>query len=107
VVRVILARTQGEPDHLMVNGHADAGPYGADLVCAAVSALVETWRLGIEQGHAGTARCRVEVGRAEFWWDAVGPSSADAVAKTMTAGFRDLAKSHRQFLRFEERPAKE
>lgn len=106
MVRVVLTSDRGE-GHVMVAGHADAGPYGADLVCAAVSALVETWRLGIEQGHAGTARCRVEAGRAEFWWDAANPSRADAVARTMTAGLRDLAHSHPRFLRFEERAAKE
>ena len=91
----------------MVNGHADAGPYGADLVCAAVSALVETWRLGINAGYAGTTRCRVGVGRAEFWWGAGSQPGADEVAKTMIAGFRDLARSHRRFLQFEERAAKE
>ncbi|MDA8198968.1 MAG: ribosomal-processing cysteine protease Prp [Thermaerobacter sp.] len=106
MVRVILTRAQGE-NHLMVSGHADAGPYGADLVCAAVSALVETWRLGIEQGHAGTTQCRVETGRAEFWWNAASQPRAEAVAQTMTAGFRDLATSHRRFLQFEERAAKE
>ena len=107
MVRVILTQTRGKPEHLTVAGHADAGPYGADLVCAAVSALVEAWRLGIEQGHAGAARCQVKAGRAEFWWDAGSRSRAEAVANTMAAGFRDLATSHPRFVQFEERAAKE
>ena len=100
MVRVTLEDRAGAA-HVLVSGHADAGPYGADIVCAAVSALVETWRLGFDQVLAGAARCRVRAGAAEFWWDAAADPQAEAVAATMVAGLRDLAESHPRFVRFE------
>ncbi len=102
MVQVTLAEHPGQLSHLRVGGHADAGPYGADLVCAAVSALVETWRLGFDEVVCGAARCRVQAGAAEFWWDAAAEPQAGAVAATMVAGLRDLAESHPRFVRFVE-----
>ena len=31
-----------------ITGHAEAGPYGQDIVCAGVSAIMQTTLLGLE-----------------------------------------------------------
>jgi uncharacterized protein YsxB (DUF464 family) len=85
----------------VVSGHAGSAPHGEDLVCAAVSALVETWRLGFERVVAGHGGAAVDEGRAEFWWDA-GSREASAVADTMMAGLADLAESFPRFVQVDD-----
>ena len=50
---------------VFAQGHALAGEYGEDVVCAAVSAIVQAARLGL-QAYAGVAvEVRQEAG--DFW----------------------------------------
>lgn len=39
MINVTLHRVQGEISGFEISGHAESGPYGHDLVCAAVSAV--------------------------------------------------------------------
>ena len=36
-------------DAFSISGHANAGPFGRDIVCAAVSAVVQMALMGVEQ----------------------------------------------------------
>lgn len=45
---VIRATVQSGHVHLDVSGHAGHAAYGEDIVCAAVSAIVQTALLGLE-----------------------------------------------------------
>jgi len=101
MVRAEWVRLPGGNQRLTVTGHAGAGRSGEDLVCAAVSALVETWRLGWERVVPGAGQCRVEAGEAVFCWNGQS-ETAQAIADTMIAGLADLAESHRRFVRFAE-----
>lgn len=101
MVRAEWLHLRGGHQHLLVTGHAGAGRFGEDLVCAAVSALVETWRLGFERVVPGAGRCRVEAGHALFCWDEQS-AAAQAIAATMMAGLADLAESHGRFVQFSE-----
>jgi uncharacterized protein YsxB (DUF464 family) len=88
---------------LTVTGHAGQGPPGADVVCAAVSALVETLGLGWTRVVPGDGvRCRIAPGAAEFVWEALDPRQ-EAVLHTIVEGFRDLAGSHGRYVRVVER----
>ena len=71
----VLWQNDGKCIALYVQGHADAGPVGHDLICAAVSALVqtavyaamriaheETPRSFLTSGHAALL-CRCRTGR--------------------------------------------
>jgi|SRR5690625_4942068 hypothetical protein len=39
MIKVIISRTNNEITAFELSGHAESGPYGYDLVCAAVSAV--------------------------------------------------------------------
>ncbi len=75
---------------LTVTGHAMAGPYGADIVCAAASMLAQTL-LAVCGGEKKPGRMRL-VGRPED-----GP-----VFAAMATGFRLLAEAYPQHVRYEE-----
>ena len=47
MVRVTVLREQGTPVGFELNGHANEGAYGEDIVCAGISAITETALLGI------------------------------------------------------------
>jgi hypothetical protein len=83
----------------MVSGHADSGESGHDLVCAAVSALVETLALGLRQLAGIEGGQQVEEGRAEFkFGDDAGPI-AEISVRLILGGLLDLAQSHGRFIR--------
>ncbi len=56
MITVTVTRENGNPVGFEVSGHANMGEYGEDLVCAAVSAVVQTAILGI------TDVCRIQAG---------------------------------------------
>lgn len=91
----------GAPWQLTVVGHAQSGPWGQDIVCAAASALVETLALGVRrQWVAGSAD--VDNGQAHFQFVQPMSEAATAVVETFVAGFEDLATSHGEFVQFTE-----
>jgi uncharacterized protein YsxB (DUF464 family) len=89
---------------LRIDGHADSGRYGEDVVCAAVSALVETLALGLKEFGVEGAHHRVLVdeGRAEFWIETVRDPDAERAARWIVAGLKDLARSHGRFVHWQE-----
>lgn len=102
MIRVRLDRAAGRR-HLAVRGHADFAPEGRDIVCAAVSALVETLALGLERITPGNGGARITPGEADFWLEEAADPAADAVFRTIVAGLADLAASYPEFVRFEDR----
>lgn len=72
---------------LIVTGHADYAEYGKDIVCAGVSALVQTLALyAIE--HGGTAEMRSGYAKID-----AGNGTKD-VFLAICAGLRELAKAY-------------
>lgn len=51
---------------ITVTGHAGHGPPGQDIVCAAVSTLVQTLAGALEQLTPDTADCTLEPGNTEI-----------------------------------------
>ncbi|MDW7651153.1 MAG: ribosomal-processing cysteine protease Prp [Bacillota bacterium] len=49
MIRVRVKRVSGHVAGLTVSGHAGSGPKGEDLVCAAVSALVQTYFFSLQR----------------------------------------------------------
>jgi uncharacterized protein YsxB (DUF464 family) len=103
MVRVRVTFDGGRTRKLVVSGHAGQAAAGEDIVCAGVSALVETLRIGIQQVVPGGVRFDVQPGHAVFEFEAADSSSAAqaAVVDTIVAGLRDLAGSYPHFVRFE------
>jgi uncharacterized protein YsxB (DUF464 family) len=98
MVKVRIHRTAGRVTGLTVSGHAGQAPGGEDIVCAAVSALVETLAIGLRQVVPGQAEWQVEDGHAEFRLSGSDPAQA-AVVDTIAAGLADLAATYPNFVR--------
>ena len=80
---------------LTVSGHAEFANVGNDIVCAAVSALVQTAAYGIA-AHCG-ARADVRDTRdGDYVLDVPGGggSRTQAVLETTLSGLRAIARSH-------------
>ena len=94
MIRVTLFCDNAEPVGFRVTGHAKCGEYGRDLVCAAVSAIVQTAVLGItdvvklECGlsvRSGYARCIIGQDAPQLKKDQV-----SVIIRTMEAGIRSI-----------------
>lgn len=104
MITVTVTRENGEPVGFKVQGHANMGEYGEDLVCAAVSAIVQTAILGI------TEVCHIPAGVSIEEGETVCILSKDAgadeiqragiVMNTMIAGLRSIRQSYPKTLKF-------
>jgi hypothetical protein len=104
MVRIAVEFEAGETRSIEVDGHAGQNDPGQDIVCAGVSALVETLRLGLEQVVPGGVAVDVKPGHAEFRFPAGADARQRAVVDTILAGLRDLAGSYSQFVTFQAGP---
>ena len=107
MVRVTVFEERGTPVGFELTGHADAGAYGEDIVCAGISAITETALLGItdvlkldaawtrEEGHL---RCELSRDTAPEDRD-----KAAIVFNTMIAGLTSLQMAYPKSLKFSYR----
>ena len=107
MVRVTVFEERGTPVGFELTGHADAGAYGEDIVCAGISAITETALLGItdvlkldaawthESGHM-----RCELSRETAGEDLM---KAAIVFNTMIAGLSSLQQAYPKSLKFSYR----
>ena len=107
MVRVTVFRERGIPVGFELAGHADAGAYGEDIVCAGISAITQTALLGItdvlqldaaiarEEGHM---RCELSRETAPEDLD-----KAAVVFNTMIAGLTSLQQGYPKSLKFSYR----
>lgn len=104
MITVTVTRENGRPVGFAAKGHANMGEYGEDLVCAAVSAVVQTAILGI------TEICKIQAGVSIDEGETVCILSKDAnpdeirsagiVIDTMIAGLRSIQASYPKTLKF-------
>ncbi len=104
MITVTVTRENGDPVGFRVSGHANMGEYGEDLVCAAVSAIVQTAILGITEVCHISAGVSIEEGETvcilskDASTDAI--QRAGIVMKTMIAGLRSIQQSYPRTLKF-------
>ncbi|MCY0881303.1 MAG: ribosomal-processing cysteine protease Prp [Firmicutes bacterium] len=104
MIKIVLWRhPTGDPARLTMTGHADAGPYGQDIVCAAASALAETLALGLKKVVPGSGMGRVDAGAVDLQFVSPLAPDARAVIETICVGFADLAHSEPQYVRWSEK----
>ena len=107
MVRVTVFEERGTPVGFELTGHADAGAYGEDIVCAGISAITETALLGVtdvlkldaawarQEGHL-----RCELSRETSPEDM---AKAAIVFNTMIAGLTSLQRAYPKSLKFSYR----
>ena len=107
MVRVTVIQERGTPVGFELTGHADAGAYGEDIVCAGISAITETALLGITDVLKLDAAIAQEEGhvRCELSRDMAGEDLEQAaiVFNTMIAGLTSLQQAYPKSLKFSYR----
>ena len=93
---------------IQIEGHANSAPHGQDLVCCAVSTLMETLSLYLEQmmkeGRLQDLKNDRESGRVYLCPQAT-PWTAEElfiVIKMAATGFKALANQYSEYVTFEE-----
>ena len=104
MITVTVIRENESPVGFTVSGHANMGEYGEDLVCAAVSAVVQTAILGITDVCQIQAGVSIEEGRThcilpkDATQDAL--DRAAIVLNTMLTGLKSIQASYPKTLKF-------
>lgn len=101
MIRAEVRRSGGEIRYLRVRGHAGSGPYGHDLVCAAVSAVVQTAIMGLREIDPGAGPGEIAEGDVR-WQGSAGPQG-QAILLACIVGLRDIARSHPKSLALTEK----
>ncbi|MDN5332589.1 MAG: uncharacterized protein PWP45_1814 [Tepidanaerobacteraceae bacterium] len=92
---------------LSLKGHAGYAEYGRDIVCAAVSALVETAVLGLEN----VAEIRIFPVKKEGYFYLTLPENEEEqklfkafiILETTVLGLKDIARTYPAHVKFETR----
>ena len=104
MITVTVTRENGNSVGFTVKGHANMGEYGEDLVCAAVSAIVQTAILGITEVCHIPAGVSIEEGqtRCILTKDATDEQLQHAaiVFDTMITGLKSVQASYPKTLKF-------
>ncbi len=84
-------------------GHSGLSEHGSDILCAAVSALVQTAYLALlEKGFCKTYKKDVDTGTFEFdIIDADDRHDADVILRALAVGLEDLHSGYPQNLKTE------
>lgn len=99
MIRVTLGEQNGLIEAFWVEGHANTAPKGRDIVCAAVSAIVQTTLLGIEKVAGGPKAHTLQSGDVH-WELSVDPNCEDfdevgyGILRTMQIGLETIARQH-------------
>ena len=92
MIRAEVGRSGGRIVRLHVHGHAGTAPYGEDLVCAAVSAVVQTAALGLARLDRMAAAARVRDG--DLSWQGESGEAGQVILETCVLGLQDIAASY-------------
>ena len=94
-------RTEGHITAVSVEGHAGYAEEGSDIVCAAVSSLMQGALLGVRKVAGIDAESRVSEGRLTFRLPEYNEKS-DAILETMRLALRDVMEGYRRYIRMED-----
>ena len=86
------------PTEIRVTGHAGAGPPGHDLVCAAISTLVETLVRSLEELTYDKVKSDLQPGRADIEYRNLSPHGQWLV-DSFFVGVEGVAEAHPDFVR--------
>ncbi len=107
MIKATLKRREGRISEVCVKGHAFYREPGEDIVCSAVSAVVQTALLGLIK-FCGEDRVayKTKDGYLAFTVpvsdDVAENYRTEAIVETMTEGLRDIEKGYKAFVKVEE-----
>ena len=107
MTKVTVRREDGHIVSVESDGHTDYGEEGEDIVCAALSSVIQTAALGLFR-VAGLREVRIErddaAARFAIRVGALNKADghdADTILETMLAGVADLHESFSKFIKLE------
>ena len=96
MIRIDFPETSGPTACLKVSGHSNAAGKGNDVVCAAVSTLVQTLAGGVEETMQGQIYGSFESGNCDLELKVPdkSASSFNSICQIFRFGFRKIAETH-------------
>ena len=88
-----MVKVKVEEGRIQVSGHANTAPIGADVVCAAVSALSLTLIAGLRDVACAELDVSVEPGNICIGWQAMNDTGR-ALVDTWLLGMRGIAAEY-------------
>jgi uncharacterized protein YsxB (DUF464 family) len=107
VVEVVFYRdSRKRLSSIFASGHADYAVDADDLVCAAVSAILQAARLGLERHARITLAARQQHGVLDLRWAAADRDDprVRAIAATAELAIAELARQYPEHVRCSSRP---
>ncbi|AZR73276.1 hypothetical protein BBF96_07680 [Anoxybacter fermentans] len=110
MVRVQIKRNQkGQIFVFNASGHAEAGEYGSDIVCAAISAVMQTALLGLGEYLNLKKRLTYQIDEDGWLYCELPPDltdeervRTDAIIETMVIGLKSIQSEYPNSIRVEE-----
>lgn len=102
MIKVTLFKTNGTITRVRSCGHSGLAEHGNDILCAAVSAIVQTAYLALADIYGNV---RYETGEGLFDFDVPRDGDthdADVIIRAMCVGLNDLSSGYPQNLKLEE-----
>ena len=93
---VFFKDSQNRLSSIFAGGHAEAGEYGKDVVCAAVSGILQAARLGLEAHAKISLEVVQEPGEFRLSWptEARASASVEAIVATAELAIRQIAAQY-------------
>lgn len=97
---VFQQNSSGGINRFAITGHADSGPYGQDIVCAAVSGLAITMINGLQQVPGSNPQVTVDEENGGLMKVSQLPNDHDTqlLLSTFFNGIFDMAENYSDFL---------
>jgi len=92
---------RGQFRALSARGHTDFAEHGEDIVCAAVSAILQAARLGLERHAAIALAATQSPGELELGWSAADADleSVRAIVATAEMAIQEIARRYPEHVR--------
>jgi len=107
IIVTITRNVKGKIIEFEANGHADFAKAGEDIVCAAVSSLLQTTIKGLQEYVKINLDIRKEKGHLKVKIKEINQQSvqllADAILETLVLGLKAIEKEYKKYMKLVEK----
>ena len=109
MIKVIVSYREKDIKSVEIKGHAGFAKHGRDIVCSAVSAIVQTALLSVIEFSDSDVKYVVNEDSGYLYFDVPSPKSEEeniriqAVLEAMLIGVRDVEKGYSPYVKTEVR----